>query len=104
MTESNEPTKTEKLANKRIWISTLVGIIIPIGAYIYTWRWKPFLYLMGTCAALGFLVGVVTPNPEKAYKRSFRLGQVLGIVVAPIDNGTAISRARIETKGKSNED
>lgn len=90
-----EQQKQQRLSQKRIWISSVLGFFIPIAPYFYTQRWKPLLWLGGTTFGVFFLIETVSPSTSM--KDSFQRGQNWGPLMSVItitDNWLAISRAR----------
>lgn len=95
MTEANQVNQQQKLSQKRIWISSLLGFLIPVTPYLYTQRWKPLLSLAGSLFAIGFMMELVSPskNFEKSLERGSNISPLVSIV-AIADNWIAIARAR----------
>lgn len=108
MSESNHPTKEQQLSEKRIWLSTLLAILIPFTPYLYTQRWKPLLYFLGGIFAVAMATTSVTKSPkdpEKAFAKGYQQGSTylapVASLVALTDNWVAISRARKKQKGNN---
>ncbi len=93
--ESEKLTKLVKLSERDMTATIILSILLPIGGYIYTRRWLPLLWF---CCG-GFLVSglVSTSEPDE----QFLIVSLYGAVVAPIDNGKAIARARERVKDLS---
>ncbi|ANV85867.1 hypothetical protein AWQ21_15155 (plasmid) [Picosynechococcus sp. PCC 7003] len=87
-------TSLEKLAQKKIWVVVLWALFIPLGAYVYTRRWKAFWVTFACLGTLGFVIGAGSEDPEEAFANAFAVGSVVTPLVVGIDNGMAISRAR----------
>lgn len=95
MTQDLEQEKQQRLSQKRIWIATILGFLIPITPYLYTRRWKPLLWLAGTVMGASFLIEGVAPsdNLEESFQRGRNFSPLVTLV-AITDNWLAISRAR----------
>lgn len=96
MTEQNQLSQEEQqLTQKRIWISSLLGLFISFGPYLYTQRWQPLLSFLGGIFGIFFMMEVVSPTKsfEKSFERGSTIGGV-GSIVAIADNWIAIARAR----------
>lgn len=95
--EEEERKKVQNLARLSrldIGIAVFLSLLIPIGGYCYTRRWKAFLWLMCGGALIGVVVAGNSRNSEEAMARAFGIGSVAGTIIAPIDNALAISRAK----------
>lgn len=105
MTELKATEKENKLSQKRIWISSLLGFFIPFTSYLYTQRWKPFLYFAGGIFAVSIAMEVISPTEdmEESFQRGSNLGP-LATLIAIGDNWTAIDRARKKQKSDGSED
>lgn len=107
MTQASEleQQKQQRLSQKRIWISTILALFIPIGPYLYNQRWKPLLWLGGTVIGVSFLIEIIAPADNM--KESFQRGQnwsPLVTLVAITDNWFAITRARKKFDSSSEEE
>ncbi|TYQ30287.1 MULTISPECIES: hypothetical protein [unclassified Pseudanabaena] len=98
--ENLEQTKNEKefkqvynLSQKNITIAVIISLLLPAGGYGYTRRWQPFLILIGVAMLLG-IVMVSLDNSKDQKKRLFNAAALMGTIIAPIDNGLAIARAK----------
>ena len=100
-----EQQKQQRLSQKRIWISTVLGLLIPITPYLYTQRWKPLLWLAGTIIGVSFLIETVAPadNMKDSFKRGQNLGPLVSLL-AITDNWLAIARSRKGLPKESNTD
>lgn len=100
-----ELQKEQRLSQKRIWISTILGFLIPITPYLYTQRWKPLLWLGGTIIGVSFLMETIAPsdNMEESWKRGQNWSPLVSLV-AITDNWLAISRARKKFDHSSDEE
>lgn len=99
MTEQNPNTKQQQLSQKRIWISSLLGLLITFTPYLYTQRWKPLLWFLGGIFSIAFVMEIIAPTDS--FKKSFERGSKWSVVttaVAITDNWIAISRARKQRK------
>ena len=92
--EAEKLSKVVKLSQRNLPIAIILSAIVPIGGYAYTRRWLSFLGFMLGGFAISVAVHVVEPEPEKANVMAGSLWILYGSVVAPIDNGRAIARAR----------
>jgi len=101
--ETKELDNLIKLSNRNILIAVLLSIIIPIGGYIYTKRWKAFLILLGSGFLVGTAIGLTEKDSDKVAEKAFSVGSLIGSIAAPIDNGLAIWKAKkkLEEKMKS---
>ena len=100
-----EQQKQQRLSQKRIWISTLLGLLIPITPYLYTQRWKPLLWVLGI--GTGFLMVAEVVSPTKNMEESFEQGQrwsPIMMLVAITDNWLAIARSREQLQGENDPD
>ncbi|WP_024547083.1 SHOCT domain-containing protein [Picosynechococcus sp. NKBG15041c] len=87
-------TDRERLAQKKIWVVVLWALFIPIGAYVYTRRWKAFWITFTCLGLLGGAVGATSEDVEEAIANAFVVGSIVWPLATSIDNGAAISRAR----------
>ncbi|MEI3650479.1 MAG: hypothetical protein V6D39_10890 [Dolichospermum lemmermannii FEM_B0920] len=95
--EEEERKKAENLAHLsrlNIGIAVFLSLLIPLGGYCYTRRWKAFLWLICGGAVIGVVIAGSSRNNEEAMARAFGIGSVAGTIIAPIDNALAISRAK----------
>ncbi|BAZ87408.1 hypothetical protein [Dolichospermum compactum] len=83
-----------RLSRLNIGIAVFLSLLIPIGGYCYTRRWKAVLWLMCGGALIGMVIGGTARNNKEAMARAFGIGSVAGTIIAPIDNALAISRAK----------
>ncbi len=83
-----------KLSKRQIWLAALLGILLPPASYFYTRRWLPLAGFFLGAMVLGIGIYASEPNEEKADAMTGNLGLLYGVVVASLDNSTAISRAR----------
>ena len=100
-----EQQKQQRLSQKRIWISTVLGLFISISPYLYTQRWKPLFWLLGISAGFFMVAEVVSPtkNMEESFKRGQHWSPIV-MLVAITDNWLAITRSRRQLQGESNTD
>ncbi|AFZ43524.1 hypothetical protein PCC7418_1326 [Halothece sp. PCC 7418] len=100
-----EQQKQQRLSQKRIWISTILGFLIPITPYLYTQRWKPLLWLGGTTFSVFFLIETVSPSAsmEESWKRGQNWAPLASLITIT-DNWLAISRARKKFDHSSDEE
>jgi NhaP-type Na+/H+ or K+/H+ antiporter len=92
--EAEKLSKVVKLSQRNLPIAIILSAIVPIGGYIYTRRWLSFLGFMLGVFALSVAVYATEPEEDKAASMVYTLSLLYGAVVAPIDNGRAIARAR----------
>ena len=92
--EAEKLGKVVKLSQRNLSIAIILSAIFPIGGYIYTRRWLSFLGFMLGGFALSVAVCATEPEEDKAASMIYTLSLLYGSVVAPIDNGRAIGRAR----------
>jgi len=79
------------LSQRAYWVTVLLGLLIPIGAYLYTRRWRAMLIFL----ALAGLMGVIfTPENESEEWEPSPVLMVLGGLGATADNVQAIRWAR----------
>ena len=93
--ESEELTKLVKLSERDMTTTIILSIFLPLGGYIYTRRWLPLLWFF--CG--GFFVSALVSASEPGEK--FLVTSLYGAIVAPVDNGKAIARARERVKDLS---
>lgn len=79
-----EPSFEEKLAKKEIWLVATIAFFFPVLSYVYTERFK--MLPVFVISILSFYVFIA---PVKDIK-------IFAIVVAILDNGSAITSARKE--------
>jgi hypothetical protein len=95
--EEQELRRTVNLSQKNMPVAILLSIFIPFAGYIYTRRFLPFiLFMLG-----GFVFVSIVSSNETEEQKYFENSAIYGAVVATIDNGTAISRARQRLKDLS---
>jgi hypothetical protein len=82
------------LSKRSLPITIILSIFFPIGGYIYTRRWLPFIGFMLGGFLLASVVYASENDQQKADNMTGNLCFLYGAVVAPLDNGKAISRAR----------
>jgi len=85
-----------KLSQRSIPLAVIISLIIPIGGYIYTGRWAAFFKLLLIGGFLGGLGLIITPEDSKG--DTLVAIACAGTLIAPIDNGIAISSARKQVK------
>ncbi|APB32956.1 hypothetical protein GlitD10_0642 [Gloeomargarita lithophora Alchichica-D10] len=91
-----ELRRVYRLSQRAYWVTVLLGILFPIGAYIYTRRWRAMLIFL---ALAGFMGLIFTPENESAEWEPSAVFMVLGAVGATVDNGRAIRWARTKMGG-----
>lgn len=94
---SNSSDPIQVLARKKIWVVVLWSLLFPLGTYVYTRRWKPFFTLLGCLMLLGGVIGMLSEDETAAFDNGFLVGSFITPVVAGIDNGTEIVKARKKT-------
>ncbi|MDJ1168968.1 hypothetical protein PMG71_05975 [Roseofilum sp. BLCC_M154] len=92
--EAQKLTQMVKLSEKSLWATIALGIVFPIGGYIYTRRWLSGLGFMLGGMGLAIAVYAVEPDQYRADPMAFTLCSLYGAIVSPLDNSRAISRAR----------
>jgi hypothetical protein len=83
-----------RLSSLNIGFAIFLSLLIPIGGYFYTRRWKAFLYLICSVSLMGGIIGGNPRTEKEALERGLMIGSIIGTIVAPIDNALAISRAK----------
>lgn len=83
--EEKELEKIVKLSQKKIGWVIFWSILFPIGAYIYTGRWKVFFVFLGSLMLLGGFVGVLSENEEEAFNNGYSIGRILGPIAGKIN-------------------
>jgi hypothetical protein len=97
MNDQEERKKAQqivRLSRLNIGFAVLLSMLTPIAGYFYTRRWKAFLWLICSVALMGAIVGGFSRSEKEAMERGFTIGSLGGLIVAPIDNALAISRAK----------
>ncbi|NET76633.1 SHOCT domain-containing protein [Okeania sp. SIO1F9] len=94
----DKTSPVKNLARKKIWIAIILSLVIPFTGYAYTGRWKALLVFFSFFCGMGFVIGVTSKDAEKAFANSFRIASILGPIVAAVDNGVAINKARINSQ------
>lgn len=94
--QAKENIRTLELSKKNIPTAVILSILFPIGAYIYTKRWKAFGILFSALMGIAFVIILASGN-KWSQKQEDDTGVFLSIIaaiVAPIDNASAIRRAK----------
>jgi hypothetical protein len=91
--QDQELARTYNLSQKNIAIAAILSLLLPIGGYLYTARWKAF------CILFSILVGILTlsiinEQDDEKVDRLTTFGGVVAAIVASIDNSIAIQSAR----------
>lgn len=89
---NKEMKHTVYLSRRAIWANIIWCILMPIGGYIHTRRWKQF----GILSISIFLFSVITGG-EGGFKEGFERGQKMSplfSLIAMIDNSLAIKKAQ----------
>ncbi|NEN93341.1 MAG: hypothetical protein F6K48_32450 [Okeania sp. SIO3H1] len=94
----DKTSPVKNLARKKIWIAIILSLVIPFTGYAYTGRWKALLVFFSLFCGMGFVIGVTSKDAEKAFANSVRIASILGPIVAAVDNGVAINKARINSQ------
>lgn len=97
MNDQEERKKAEqivRLSRLNIGLAVLFSVLIPITGYCYTRRWKAFLWMLCSFGLMGAIIGGFSRTEKEAMERAFTIGSLGGLIVAPIDNALAISRAK----------
>lgn len=92
--QEQEQLRLVKLSNKSIILAVIISLLIPIGGYIYTGRWKPMFILLGSLTVLNTLILMGSRNEREGFASAFSTSAILSTIIAPIDNGSAIKRAK----------
>ena len=92
--EAEKLGEVVKLSQRNLSAAIILSAIFPIGGYVYTRRWLSFLGFMLGGFALSMAVYTIEPEHEKADAMAYTLCMLYGSIVAPMDNGRAIGRAR----------
>lgn len=87
-------SKVVKLSHRNMTGTIIISFFLPITGYIYTRRWLPFLWFMLGGFLISGVVAASEPEEDKAGELAWTLCAFYGAIVAPIDNGQAIARAR----------
>lgn len=95
-----ELEKIVTLADKKIGWIVFWSLLLPIGAYIYTGRWKAFLILFVSFFSIGFIVGsnLNSDNEEEILANTFAIGSIIARIASLVDNVSAVNRSRDEVK------
>jgi ABC-type Fe3+ transport system permease subunit len=96
--QEKELEKIVTLADKKIGWIIFWSLFFPIGAYIYTGRWKAFFILLTSLFCLGVIVGTNSENEEEAFVNAFAVSSIITPIATLIDNISAINRSRNEVK------
>ena len=99
--QEQEQLRLLKLSNKSIPLAVIISILIPIGGYIYTGRWKAFFIMFGSVLFLNLLINSGSKNEREMIENSFIFGGVVFTIIAPIDNALAIRRAKEKMEERS---
>jgi hypothetical protein len=100
--QEKEMRKTVYVSRRAIWVNALIALLIsPLGAYIYTRRWKALgLFTLASVVVFG-IIGEIDSKPNETFEesmaRSFERGVAfspLASLIVTIENGLAIRRAR----------
>jgi len=93
---NQEIANTLKLSKKNIGTAIFISILFPIVGYIYTGRWKAFGITFSSFVAVFTLCILAQGNrlTEKFQDDLTTSGAVIFSIIAPIDNASAIKRAR----------
>lgn len=86
--------KTIKLSQKAIWIAIILSLFIPITGYIYTRRWKTMLIVFSCVIGAGVAISASSENKEEAGTNSFAFSSIVSPIIATIDNGVAVHKAK----------
>ncbi|MCS7032272.1 MAG: hypothetical protein NZL92_12210, partial [Gloeomargarita sp. SKYG116] len=97
--EEQEIRRIYRLSQRSYGVTVVLGLLVPIGAYIYTRRWRAmFIFL----ALLGFLAFVFAPEEESENWEPSPGLIAVATIVAVIDNVQAIRWAKKQMESNSN--
>jgi hypothetical protein len=94
--QNQEIANTLKLSRKNIGTAVFISILLPIGGYIYTGRWKALGITFSSLVAVLTLCILAQGNrlTEKFEDDLTASAAVILSIIVPIDNASAIKRAR----------
>lgn len=93
-----ELEKAIKLSQKAIWTAVILSLFIPITGYIYTRRWKTMLIVFSCLIGAGVAIGASSRNEEGTRANSFVFSSIMSPIIATIDNGVAVYKAKKRIK------
>lgn len=99
--QEKEELRVFKLSNKSMPLAIVISFLLPIGGYIYTGRWKAFFILFGSAFLVNCLIILGSNNEKDGFQNAITFSSILGTIIAPIDNGLAINRAKEKLKKQS---
>ncbi|TRT87090.1 MAG: hypothetical protein EWV82_04650 [Microcystis aeruginosa Ma_AC_P_19900807_S299] len=100
--ERKKAEKIVRLSRLNTGIAVLLCLLMPLAGYCYTRRWKAFLWMLFSFGVMGAIVGGFSRTEKEAMERAFTIGSLGGLIVTPIDNALAISRARKQMEDINN--
>lgn len=83
-----------RLSRLNIVVAVLISLVIPIGGYIYTRRWKPLLWFLLGITLIVVLMDVSSHDKKDIIARFYSMLAILGKLIAPLDNALAIFIAK----------
>ncbi len=86
-----EIRRVYRLSQRAYWVTVLLGLLIPIGAYLYTRRWRAMLIFLAFAGVMGL---IFSPENESEQWEPSPVLMVLGALGATVDNVQAIRWAR----------
>ncbi len=83
-----------RLSRLNIVVVVLISLVIPIGGYIYTRRWKPLLWFLLSITLIVVLMDISSHDKKDVIARFYSMLAIIGKLVAPLDNTLAIFIAK----------
>jgi len=96
-----EEKKLEKaviLADKKIGWIVFWSLLLPIGSYIYTGRWKTFFIIFACQFSIGFGIAMTSEDPEEGFTNAFNWSLISWPIISLVDNISAVNRSRDQIK------
>ncbi len=98
--QQRELRRVYHLAQRAYWVTVLLGLLIPITAYLYTRRWRAMCIFL---ALIGFMGVVFAPEEESDEWEPSPMLMVLAAVGSTVDNTQAIRWAKQKMAGSGDE-
>ncbi len=92
--EEKKFLKAVNLADKKIGWIVFWSLLLPIGSYIYTGRWKTFFIIFACQFSLGFCITMAFEDSEEGFAKAFNWSLISWPLISFVDNASAINRAR----------
>jgi MFS superfamily sulfate permease-like transporter len=88
------------LSRRAYWLTVLLGLVIPIGAYLYTRRWRAMVIFL---VLAGFIAFIFTPENESEEWEPSPVLMIVAGIGATADNVQAIRWARTKIRERNYE-